>query len=203
MSIVEDHGTYWDNDEGFLVPLLRHLDVPRGDPDTSRFYRDSTDRVVRIERRRQRVAVLALWRWVATLAGLLPIFVTTIAWVVTGGAVKGPAALGAAIADWFGTLPGHQLISGPLDFLAGGGDYPDWIASFGDWLIGVLVVGLVFWAIAIVGGRLWASWDQRERAMARLERLVPIHRRDVAVVSALLVVLTVALSADAFKLLWG
>jgi hypothetical protein len=116
---------------------------------------------------------------------------------------QGPAALGAAIADWFGTLPGHQLISGPLDFLAGGGDYPDWIASFGDWLIGVLVVGLVFWAIAIVGGRLWASWDQRERAMARLERLVPIHRRDVAVVSALLVVLTVALSADAFKLLWG
>ena len=203
MSILEDHGTYWDNDEGFLIPLLRHLDVPRGDPDTSRFYRDSTDRVVRIERRRQRVAVLALWRWIATLGGLLPIIVSTIGWAVSGGAVPGPAALGAAIADWVGTLPGHQLISGPLDFLAGGGDYPDWIASFGEWLLGVVAVGLVFWAIAIVGGRLWASWDERERAMARLERLVPIHRRDVAVVSALLVILTVALSADAFKLLWG
>jgi len=203
MSIVEDHGTYWDNDEGFLVPLLRHLDVPRGDPDASRFYRDSTERVVRIERRRQRVAVLALWRWIATLAGLLPIIVATVAWAVSGGAVRGPAALGAAIADWVGTLPGHQLISGPLDFLAGGGDYPGWIASFGEWLLGVLVVGLVFWVIAIVGGRLWASWDERERAMARVERLVPIHRRDVAVVAGLMVVLTVALSADAFKLLWG
>ena len=203
MSIVEDHGSYWDNDEGFLVPLLRHLDVPRGDPDTSRFYRDSTERVVRIERRRQRVGVLALWRWIATLGGLLPIIVATVAWAASGGSVRGPAALGAAIADWVGTLAGHQLISGPLDFLAGGGDYPDWIAPFGDWLLGVLVVGLLFWAIAIVGGRLWASWDERERAMARLERLVPIHRRDVAVVAALMVVLTIALSADAFKLLWG
>src|SRR5213075_1505137 len=80
MSIVEDHGTYWENDEGFLVPLLRHLDVPRGDPDSSRFYRDSTDRVVRIERRRQRVGVLALWRWIATLGGLLPIIAATVAW---------------------------------------------------------------------------------------------------------------------------
>ena len=203
MSIVEDHGTYWDNDEGFLVPLLRHLDVPRGDPNTSRFYRDSTDRVVRIERRRQRVGVLALWRWIATLGGLLPIVVATVAWAASGGAVRGPAALGAAIADWVGTLPGHQLISGPLDFLAGGGDYPDWIAAFGAWLLGVLVVGLAFWAIAIVGGRLWASWDERERAIARLERLGPIHRRDVFVVAALMVVLTVVLSADAFKLLWG
>jgi len=101
------------------------------------------------------------------------------------------------------TDPVVTLISGLLDFLAGGGDYPDWIASFGDWLIGVLVVGLVFWAIAIVGGRLRASWDERERTMVRLERMVPIHRRDVGFVSALLFALTVALSADALQLLWG
>src|SRR3972149_5060946 len=32
MSIFEDHGSYWENDEGFLVALIRHLDTAGGAP---------------------------------------------------------------------------------------------------------------------------------------------------------------------------
>ena len=31
MSILEDHGSYWDNDEDFMIPLLQNIDAPNGD----------------------------------------------------------------------------------------------------------------------------------------------------------------------------
>jgi hypothetical protein len=39
-SILDDHGGYWENDEEFIIPLLRELDTPKGDGSTSRFFRD-------------------------------------------------------------------------------------------------------------------------------------------------------------------
>src|SRR5262245_864156 len=43
MSILEDHGGYWDNDEHFVIPLLRELDVPTNDRGASRFYSDDQE----------------------------------------------------------------------------------------------------------------------------------------------------------------
>jgi hypothetical protein len=203
MSILEDHGGYWDNDEGFLVPLLRHLDVPRGDAADSRFYRDSTERVVRIERRRQRVAVLALWRWIAVIGALVPIVGTTLGWALSSGTVGGPAALGDRIAAWFETFPGHELVTGPLAFLAGTTTWPAWFEPLGAWVLGALAIAAVFLALGTAGVRLWSSWDERERAIARLEHLGPVHRRDVAAVAALLVVAAGALAKVLFALSWG
>ncbi|HXI46691.1 MAG TPA: hypothetical protein VNH13_10350 [Candidatus Acidoferrales bacterium] len=203
MSILEDHGGYWDNDEGFLVPLVRHIDVPRGDAADSRFYRDSTERVVRIERRRQRVAVLALWRWIAVIGALVPIVGTTLGWALTGGTVGGPAGLGDRIAAWFATFPGHELITGPLAFLGGGGTFPGWFEPLGAWLLGTVAIAVVFLILGIAGVRLWSSWDERERAIARLERLAPVHRQDVAAVGALLVVTVGAVAKVLFALCWG
>ena len=33
MSILEDHGSYWDNDEEFILPLLQHIDTPAERPE--------------------------------------------------------------------------------------------------------------------------------------------------------------------------
>ena len=42
MHMGQDHDGYWTNDEGFLVPLIRHIDDPRGDGAGSRFYTFAT-----------------------------------------------------------------------------------------------------------------------------------------------------------------
>lgn len=81
-SLLDDHGGYFDNDEEFVLPLLREIDVPRGWGEASRFYppdpgaagpapsedADEDPRGIvdpRVIRHRQRVAVIALWRQAA------------------------------------------------------------------------------------------------------------------------------------------
>ena len=54
MHVGDDHDGYWQNDEGFLIPLIRHIDDPYGNGSGSRFYESRLDRAVRIERRRRR-----------------------------------------------------------------------------------------------------------------------------------------------------
>src|SRR5256714_2930921 len=107
MSLRNDHGGYWDNDEGWLVPLLRHVDDPRGSGQSSRFYPVEALRTVRIERRRQRVAALAGWRWLVAAAAFIG--------VVAGGLAAGAPLLAGttAIAIW-NRVPGGELIAGPL-----------------------------------------------------------------------------------------
>jgi hypothetical protein len=81
-SLLEDHGGYFDNDEEFVVPLMREIDVPGGWGEASRFYppddparatvvpEESADDPramadARVVRHRQRVATVAMWRQVA------------------------------------------------------------------------------------------------------------------------------------------
>jgi hypothetical protein len=88
-SLLDDHGTYFENDEEFTLSLLREIDAPGswgetgdGEPPVSRFYptpRGIDDQTVppldrRERRHRERVAVLALWR---QLAIAIPIAVIT------------------------------------------------------------------------------------------------------------------------------
>ena len=81
-SLLDDHGGYFDNDEEFVLPLLREIDVPDGWGESSRFYPPDPDSgpqagpsepadpdddprgIVdpRVVRHRQRVATIALWR---------------------------------------------------------------------------------------------------------------------------------------------
>ena len=55
MDLAEDHGGYWSNDEGFTIPVIRHIDDLAGRATARAFYRDSLGRTLRIERRRRRV----------------------------------------------------------------------------------------------------------------------------------------------------
>ena len=61
MSVLGDHGAYWNNDEHFLIPLIREIDVPNGNRRKSRFYRDAVESFVRA-RRKERLSFLRLWR---------------------------------------------------------------------------------------------------------------------------------------------
>jgi hypothetical protein len=185
MSLLDDHGTYWDNDEEFLIPLLRQLDTPDGPPSRSRFFRDRLSELIRVEWRRQRVGVLAAWRWVC---------------LVTAGAAIGGAALHAAlfhgdrlrrlgetVADAWGAIPGGSLLAGPIDWVAGLASWPGWLPTLGEWLLGMILVALVFVILARFGIGRWVTWDERERWLARSEPPRPTDRRGVAIEAVALV----------------
>jgi len=177
MNVLDDHGTYWQNDEGFLVPLVRHLDAARGPASASRFYRDPALRADRIERRRERVAVLAAWDWLCAAGAGLAIAVL-VALSVLGG--RSPLAeAGRSVAGVVGIVPGHELVTGPVGtfgLVVGGlagavglGGAADVVGSLGPPILGAILVGLLFLALAATGNGRWDAWDRRERRASHVE----------------------------------
>jgi hypothetical protein len=185
MSLLDDHGTYWENDEEFLIPLLRQLDTPDGPPSRSRFFRDRLSELVRVERRRQRVGVLAAWRWICLVAAGIALSGATLHAVVFHG--DRLRRLGQTSAEAWGAIPGGALLASPLDWLAGLAAWPDWLPTVGEWLLGVTVVGLAFVILARMGIGRWVAWDERERWLGRSEPPRPTERRTVTLEAAALV----------------
>jgi hypothetical protein len=186
MSILEDHGAYWDNDEEFLIPLLQDIDTPTGQASDSRFFRDTSLATVRASWRRQRVAVLAVWRWAATLLGAVPLGIATVAAALGIGGLRGPARLGADAAAWWSTVPGHELIAGPLDGLSNVASWPSILPAIGEWCLGVAIVAVAFLVLARAGIALWGRWDRREREEAHQKTPERKSRRLPAVEFSLL-----------------
>jgi hypothetical protein len=205
MSILEDHGSYWDNDEEFLIPLLQHIDAPAAARADTRFYRDTGLRTVRQAWRRQRVAVLALWRWIATLGAGIPLAVTTVAALLglAGiGSVAGPARLGAVVTGWWGTVPFHQIIAGPLDGLAGIAAWPGALRGIGEWGLGSGVVIAAFLILARIGVGRWEAWDELERKAAREAVPKRAGSGGAAFGFLMLTAIAAALSAATLAYLW-
>jgi hypothetical protein len=177
MNVLTDHGAYWTNPEGFLVPLVRHLDAALGEAAASRFFRDKPDRTRRIVWRRQRVAALAAWSWLNSL-GAIATLLGFAALGLAGDARLTPA--GNALAAAWSLVPGHQLISGPIDGIGaliqgmadaiGLGDIVATIATFGPALLAAAFTLLLFFAMAKIGITRWHDWDRRERRAMLPER---------------------------------
>ena len=208
MSLLEDHGAYWDNDEEFMIPLLQHIDATTGGPDGSRFFRDRSLVTVRLAWRRRRVAFLALWRWIATLGAGVPIAVTT-ATALLGAAgiagfarLAGPGRLGAALAGGWSSVPGHEIIAGPLDGISKIAAWPGVLPIVGEWAVGCAVIATAFLVLARIGVEQWTVWDCRDRAAAL--RRVPgrVSSWPPAVTFCLLTAVAAAMSAATFAYLW-
>jgi hypothetical protein len=117
MSILEDHGGYWDNDEHFVIPLIRELDVPTNDRGASRFFSDDVESHVR-SRRKERVGLLALWR--RALLSLPVIAIAAAATVSIPGIV---AIVGTYVLQLFGLIPGNEIVG------QAAASFVSWIAS--------------------------------------------------------------------------
>ncbi len=202
MSLLEDHGGYWDNDEDFLIPLLQNIDTPTGRGSDSRFFRDSTLVTARSAWRRERVAVLAAWRWVAALLAAVPIGITSFSGAFGPSTMPGPGRLGGEFATWWRTVPAHEVVAGPLDFLSGVASWPPILRTFGEWAVGTAIVAVAFLVLARVGVWFWGRWDRRDRKAAhqktpwRPTRIVP------AVEFALLTAIGIEMSLTAWGLIW-
>jgi hypothetical protein len=200
MHLALDHGGYWANDEGFLIPLIRHIDDPTGDGGTSRFYRNALGRTVRTERRIRRVALLLAWRWTALAFG--------IAAVIAAAARTSLTDAGNAVAGVFGLLPGHELVTGTIDGIGnavavvfnalGLTAIPEWLASVGPVLLGALIPVVAAFLIYSRGVSSWMAHDALERAKIRREAFRPAghpsaRSEAVLLVGGLIAVLLAAL----------
>ena len=201
MSILEDHGSYWDNDEEFLIPLVQHIDSVAG-PEQSRFFRDSYLTTIRLAWRRRRVAVLALWRWIATLGAAIPIGVTTLTALLGLAGRPGPARLGAEVAARWGALPGHEIIAGPLDGLSGVASWPGALPALGEWSLGTAIIAIGFLILARIGVGRWEAWDQQERQAARKRVPARSGKWRPPLTFLALTAVAAALSVATFAYLW-
>ena len=171
MHLGLDHGGYFMNDEGFLIPLIRHIDDPTGDGSASRFYANQLDRTVRTERRIRRVSLLLAWRWTAFAFGILTVVAAAVRTSLTEA--------GGAVAGVFGLLPGHELVTGTIDGIGnavsvifnslGLTGIPEWLASVGPVLLGALIPVSAVFLIYRRGVGSWFAHDALERVKIRRE----------------------------------
>lgn len=153
-SLLDDHGTYWDNDEEFVIPLLRELDVPLGWGTGSRFYpadpaapgvaptaplaaasappfAADLEPGPRADRHRERVGVLALWRQACIALAVVTIGID-LAWR--------PAelvAFGRSTLEVLAAIPGVTALAPVVDWLFGLRPQ-DWLAVGGVRLGGLI-----------------------------------------------------------------
>jgi hypothetical protein len=179
MHMGQDHDGYWRNDEGFLVPLIRHIDDPGGDGSNSRFFGDRLARAVRIERRRRRVGLLLGWRWLSLAAGAIALALALLPSVTPDVSLR---MTGQAMAAIWTRIPAHELISGPIDgfgaaistVLTGiGVDISGWAADIGPAILGALLPIAAAFAIYSRGVGSWQATDAAERRLIRRERFDP------------------------------
>jgi len=204
MHLGLDHGGYWANDEGFLIPLIRHLDDPNGDGSASRFYRNPLDRTVRTERRRRRVALLLAWRWTALAFGIAAVIVAALRTSLSEA--------GDAVAGVFGLLPGHELVSGTIDGIGnavavifnsmGLTAIPEALAAAGPVILGALIPIAAVFLIYGRGVNSWMAHDALERARIRREDFGPPGHPSARAEAVLLIggLLAVVLAAFVVRL---
>lgn len=201
MHLADDHGGYWSNDEGFLIPVIRHIDDAAGTGDGARFFTDPIDRVVRIERRRRRVSLLLGWRWTAFAAVVLSVL------GLAYGGTTDAAQTGGWVATTFGFVPGHEIVTGTIDGLGkvvstvvrgfGGDGLVDLLTSWGQSILGALVpLGAIF-LIYSRGVGSWTAHDVLERRAIRSEKpgpsgLASAHSEAILLVGGLLAVVIAA-----------
>jgi hypothetical protein len=192
LSFREDHGGYWENDEEFVIPLLRRLEGPRR-RDASYFGTDAAHRT-RSNRRRRRVSVLSVWRQVCLMAPMAAIITSFVA-----GKDLIPR-VGDAIAAVWAVVPGHELVTGPLEAvrdlhleLVG----PiDTLAEVGVWVVAALIGSAAGFALISPPERAtpWSTTDSPPAmVIAWLVRLGPLI---VAAPLAVLIVTAFARFAD-------
>ena len=134
LAFAEDHGTYWENDEEFLLPMVRLLD---GSPNASRFFGDKSKDDARSNRRRRRLTLLSLWRQLSLVG---PTAAVVVAFCLGTGFIWRASD---AVATVWDAIPGSGLISEPINTLRDlnietspiGG----FVAETGVWVIAAII----------------------------------------------------------------
>jgi hypothetical protein len=183
-SVLEDHGSYWENDEEFLYPLLAQLEVTALPYSESRFKPPAISRQAPeaataaapdswVAHRRQRVHMLTLW---GRLMFIVPLFAAVGEFVLPGGSLIEPlkdAALAVVkavppvfdVATWFVSL----RLPSPVH---------DITAAFGLLAIATIILGaLVHAALPVGPADAWPEGSKTRTAVGALDSVVALIAR--------------------------
>ena len=164
MRISEDHNVFWNNDEHFLIPLIREIDTVSTDRSNSAFYSDAAESAVRA-RRKERVSLLAFWRR-ATLA--LPAMGILAALLLTAGGALPEAA--RIVLSAFASVPFHKELIAAGATLNGLGAakiapfLPDaftWQRWYDLGAFAMQIIFMLVLALAVIPGRPDRLWLER------------------------------------------
>ena len=152
VSLLKDHGGYGDNEEEFIIPLLRIIDTAgQATPAGSRFYRDAASTAVRLARRETRIAALAIGRIIATIGAIASLAALLV--LAMFNHADGPRHIGNAATLLWGYVPGGDLLLKPvfavgtaIDNVAAALAWGWWPALLGSVLVGV-GVSLAFYLV--------------------------------------------------------
>jgi hypothetical protein len=106
------------------------------------------------------------------------------------------------VAGLWGTIPGHEVIAGPLDGLSKVATWPGFLPTLGEWALGTVTLACAFLALARFGVGRWAAWDRRERLAVRKRVPARVGSLRPALTFVALTVVAVAMSVATVALLW-
>ena len=173
LSFGEDHGTYWDNDEEFLIPVARLLDHEHSAPSVFGTGQKLADQSTR---RRRRLSLLSIWRQLGLVAPTAAI----VAAFAIGSDYANRAA--HAVASMWSQVPGNEIISTPLTSIRAQQLDPGspwlFLAETGRWVIVVVLGALTLVALIAPPERPlpWTkegSWSSSTNLFAQFLRVVP------------------------------
>jgi hypothetical protein len=144
-SIMNDHGGYWDNDEGFVIPVMRVIDTAGRGAVESRFFPGYRSDDPRILARGERVHALSRF-WLGWLGVAVA---TAIAGLLAGDA--GFPSFGAFVLG----LPSSLT------------EPPTPASGTGLWVAGAIGIAILSYAVQKVALSRWDEWDIGARALAR------------------------------------
>ncbi|HEX5014193.1 MAG TPA: hypothetical protein VFV72_08545 [Candidatus Limnocylindrales bacterium] len=192
LAFREDHGTYWDNDEEFLIPLARLLDR---DPASKQAFFDEKQDEARSRRRRRRLTFLSIWRQLSLVAPTAAIIFA----YARGSTYVTDAA--KAVSDVWSNVPGNELITAPVNAVRKlhleNQPFWDSLAEAGVWVI-VGVLALLTLTALVAPPERPVPWFEQDDPWWRPNKLFARLLRFGPVIVALIVVAGVGIAGAKF-----
>jgi hypothetical protein len=199
LAFREDHGTYWDNDEEFLIPVARLMDA---NPAQQRVFRDSDEDRKRSLRRRRRLTFLSIWRQLALVAPTAAI-ITAYAYAADPNAPNFIVTAADKIAELWAMVPGSDLIIKPVEAIRKAVPPPDYtepwrtLGEAGVWVIAAIIALLTLVSLIAPPERP-VPWNDPNKRWYRPFNLFARFLRWVPFIVAALVFAAVVLAAMKF-----
>lgn len=190
MSLRNDHGAYWDNDEEFVLPVASLIELAPGGAPGTRFFPERHGQI-RKQRRHARVKLLQA-AWFGVMASALAAVALALGRLLLQH--DGRTIERAGVEVWAALSTLMTQLGLAFDFFQiGKPDLPP-VSGTPAVLVGVAALLVAYWAIGRTMASLWNRWDRRERQIAL--QPIPGWR------SRWLLVVQLGLCAGASIMLW-